>query len=345
MATLVGDEMVFAVVDENKCSKPNCVILCQNIPKYTAKFGNQNASSFPQVARISKSRYSKRRNIEKEILCNCGSRKNLNIAKAIRPRTLPTLIRSYEEGDKGPFFPLELSEMKFYRMDSDQPDWEIWSRVYDEVGRRDFVLAKALFNDLYASIAKQYKGNSDTHEINIRKLAESLRISRRKAAQMTLKLGPIFAFEPRIVRRYADETPQIVQIYYPKFLEKQKSYSKRGGESKRESKRESKSNREREREENIPPALLEEIWTSYSDAFKYSYGVTPLRTEEADACVKELASREREHAPGIARLYVTTPRKFWVSMVHNLKYCLEDLDQIHTEYFQRLKLSSEQAHG
>jgi hypothetical protein len=44
--------------------------------------------------------------------------------------------------------------MKFYRMDSDQPDWKVWRDIFREVGHRDFHFAKSLFHDLYSYIAE-----------------------------------------------------------------------------------------------------------------------------------------------------------------------------------------------
>jgi hypothetical protein len=46
--------------------------------------------------------------------------------------------------------------LKFYRMDSDQPDWPVWRKVYKEVGRRDFHFYKALYHDFYSQLGANF---------------------------------------------------------------------------------------------------------------------------------------------------------------------------------------------
>lgn len=229
-------------------------------------------------------------------------------------------------------------DMKFFRMDSDQPDWQIWATVYEEIGRHDFLLAKAMFFDLYSLMAQETgQDTSKNPQISIRKLAESLRISRRKCADTLLKLCQLFAISSLIVRRNSDGSPQIVEIHYPNFLKKQKKFFKSGSDGGGDKTRQEERIQDIEGEKTVCPSLINETWLRYSEAHKNAYGVELKRNSQIDKQISELIERVGNHAPDIAEYFLTRDTKFYIGKGHALKFAVTDADTLLTALLQRQK--------
>lgn len=143
--------------------------------------------------------------------------------------------------------------MKYFRMDSDLPDWDVWHELYDVLGKHDFHAGVACYLFMYAEYCKKLnEENRKTAKINIRKLAGDLHISRKKVCRVLMGIIDVFGIEvvstesatkvrpksdqsPTKVRPASDKEqslvtlcPTSVELFYPNLVKKQRLPSRDG---------------------------------------------------------------------------------------------------------------------
>lgn len=140
------------------------------------------------------------------------------------------------------FLRLELATLKFYRMDSDQPEWKVWKDVRDAVDRRTFYFLKALFLDFYSLLGAAYNRDAPQEWVSIRTadLVDSLGASKKKVVEGLATLAGFFEFDfvsdeersrPRPSIGHESYQPPVtsatnvrsrkLHVFYPIFLKKQ----------------------------------------------------------------------------------------------------------------------------
>lgn len=114
--------------------------------------------------------------------------------------------------------------MKFFRMDSDLPDWEVWDEVRAEAGA-DFHACVAVYMFMYAKMAQNYTEHGvQTIRISARNLRKSSKISEQKLRKILEILEKNFNF-------FSTFSEHFLEITYPNFLKKQR-LPKRYGDGK-----------------------------------------------------------------------------------------------------------------
>lgn len=147
-------------------------------------------------------------------------------------------------------FSTEDAALKFYRMDSDQPDWKVWDKVFEEVGRREFLFVKALYHDFYSFLGDAYDRAEPSKDllISLPRLARSTRRTERACLRYLKVLARHFGFTvnpcEKAVGNPGDKgygkdefcnssykknvtgvtkvLPLQLHVFYPNFLKKQK---------------------------------------------------------------------------------------------------------------------------
>jgi hypothetical protein len=112
--------------------------------------------------------------------------------------------------------------MKFFRMDSDLPNWDEWGEIADELRPSDYHACFTLYMVLYSKLADRYKyKDQKTFRVSINQLARSARISVKKCEYFTTILRQKYNFSCTRVGNF-------YEIEYPNFLRKQRMPSRDG---------------------------------------------------------------------------------------------------------------------
>lgn len=88
-----------------------------------------------------------------------------------------------------------------------------------------------------------------------------------------------------------------------------------------------------------PPTNLDLIWNSYSEGFKMFHGFSPNRTTKTDGHLAQLAKLCGEDAPQIVNTYARFNKEWWVKRLHDLRYCIEDIDQVRAIHLNSQKVN------
>lgn len=86
---------------------------------------------------------------------------------------------------------------------------------------------------------------------------------------------------------------------------------------------------------------IESTWSSYAEAYKHRYGISPVRNRKADDEFRSFLGRIPENeAPQVAAFYVTHNAQWYVSKMHPVNLLLADAEKLRTEWATGTKMTS-----